>query len=214
MANMAHASESRRYSREGTRSKQLRSRKVDVVVSPAIVRRKDTREQVVVDWTAPEGVSHWLYKVIAVKMLLLDEFTRGEIFVEHSVRAGKGLIRADVFGQRKLPNGETKTVWFECGQTSLRKLKLIQREYKNCRIVRINGVDEVVRTWFATEKYLNMDATLIPGSEIWAAYLGDEPRVVFGVRREAKNYVFLEGDWRVQYHLQLKKRDRVEPLSL
>ena len=84
------------------------------------MRRKDTREQVVVDWTAPEGVSHWLYKVIAVKMLLLDEFTRGEIFVEHSVRAGMGLFRADVFGQRKLPYGETKTVWFECGQTSLR----------------------------------------------------------------------------------------------
>ena len=53
---------------------------VDIRISPAIVARK--REQVVVDWIPPEGIDHWMFKIAAVKMLMIFGYNRNDIFVE------------------------------------------------------------------------------------------------------------------------------------
>ena len=187
---------------------------ISLWVSPIIVKRKGTRDHVVVDWTPPEGISHWLYKVIAVKMLLLDGFTRGEIFVEHTVRVRGGSIRADVFGQRPLSRGHFKTVWFECGEVATEKMRRIQNSIKGCKLIRIKTYDQVSDLWFSNDKDYNIGTTLIPGSEIWGAYFGDTPRIVYGIRRTKKGYVFLDGDWAVRSHLELRKHDVVERLTL
>jgi len=104
------------------------NKSLDVRIS-VVVERGDKKVSIL--WNGNEGLSHWLYKIMAIDMLVRDNVNPNLLEIEKTFIFEGKKNRADIYVNEKIP------IWIECKYCSLSRLINIQKNY-NGRLIHLD----------------------------------------------------------------------------
>lgn len=138
--------------------------RTNIFIDAKAILRHDGQDVMTIQWDVRETLYHFLLKLVVAAHLLNWGYKPNDIEYERTFRVGKDLYRADIFCQKKAGSLLQKPLWFECGETSVHKLKNILKLTSN-RVIWVIDAIHLIHAWNGKEMLFEKNTHLLSEAE-------------------------------------------------